>query len=111
MMMPPQQQQRDEIQRDLQATLAARRELGSEYDDHFLDALAEKLTAQAQRAVANAPRDQPPSNRLSRDQRAGVAICSLFFGIPIIAITVGNGPWYFLGAIALIGLINLLATR
>jgi hypothetical protein len=114
MMIPPQQQS-DEIKRDLQATLAARRELGTEYDDHFINALVEKLTAQVRQEVANAPRMQQPSNKLARDQRTGVAICSLIFGIPIIAITLGAGgafaPLYFLTAIGMIVLINVLAAR
>ena len=110
-MMTPPQQQSDEIKRDLQATLAARRELGTEYDDHFLNALAEKLTAQVRQEVARAPRAPESSNRLSRDQRTAVAICSLVFGIPIIAITMSGGLFYFLGGIAIIALVNLLASR
>ena len=110
MMVPP-QGQTDDIKRDLQATLAARRELGTEYDDHFLNALAEKLTAQVRQEVAQAPRTPEPSNKLSRDQRTAVAICSLIFGIPIIAISISGGGLYFLGAIALIALVNLLAAR
>lgn len=38
----------EDIRRDLQASLEARRELGPEYDQHFLDALVEKLTRQVQ---------------------------------------------------------------
>ena len=109
--MVPSQGQTDYIKRDLQATLAARRELGTEYDDHFLNALAEKLTAQVRQEVAQAPRTPEPSNKLSRDQRTAVAICSLVFGIPIIAISISGGALYFLGAIALIALVNLLAAR
>lgn len=110
-MMTPPQPQHDDIRRDLQATLAARRELGPEYDDHFLDALVEKLTAKVRQEVASAPRPAAPSNALSRDQRTGVAICSLIFGIPIIAIAASAGPLYFAGAIAMIVIINLLASR
>lgn len=109
--MVPSQGQTDDIKRDLQATLAARRELGTKYDDHFLNALAEKLTAQVRQDVAQAPRTPEPSNKLSRDQRTAVAICSLVFGIPIIAISISGGALYFLGAIALIALVNLLAAR
>jgi hypothetical protein len=29
----------DDLKRDVQATLVARRELGPEYDEHFIDAL------------------------------------------------------------------------
>lgn len=114
-MMTPPQQHPDEIKRDLQATLAARRELGTEYDDQFLTALVEKITTQARQEMANAPRAQQPSNKLARDQRTGIAICSLIFGIPIIAITLGAGgafaPLYFLTAVGMIVLINVLAAR
>ncbi|HEX8998165.1 MAG TPA: hypothetical protein VF812_19230 [Ktedonobacterales bacterium] len=110
-MMTPPQPQTEDIKRDLQATLAARRELGGEYDDHFLSALAEKLTAQARQEIANTPRPHEPSNRLSRDQRTGLAICSLIFGIPIIAISISAGPFYFIVAIGLIALLNVLASR
>lgn len=111
-MMTPPNQQNEDIRRDLQATLAARRELGTEYDEHFLDALVEKLTAKVRQEVTNAPRPAQPSSRLSRDQRTGLAICSLIFAIPIIAITIGaGGGLYFLGGIAMIVIINLLASR
>ncbi len=113
-MTTPPQQQSEDIRRDLQATLAARREMGTEYDDQFLDALVEKLSAQTRQDIATAPRPQQPSNMLSRDQRTGIAICSLIFGIPILAITLGGGafaPLYFLAAIGMIVLINVLAAR
>ena len=114
-MMTQPQQNSEEIKRELQATLAARRELGTEYDDHFISALAEKLTAQARQEIASAPHAQQPSNRLSQGQRKDVAICSLIFGIPIIAITVGAGgefaPIYFMTAVGMILLINVLAAR
>lgn len=113
-MMTAPQQHTDEIKRDLQATLSARRELGTEYDDQFLDALAEKLTAQARQEVANAQRAPQPSNKLSRDQRTGVAICSLIFGIPILGIALGGGvfaPLFFLVAVAMLVLLNIIAAR
>ncbi len=54
--MTPQSQQspqaaratQEDVRRDLQASLEARRELGPDYDDHFLDALVEKLNRQVQ---------------------------------------------------------------
>lgn len=109
-MMPP-QQSAEEVKRDVQATLAARRELGPEYDDHFLSQLAERLTAQVHREVANAPRIPAPSNKLSRDQRTAVAICSLIFAIPLVAISISGGPFYFIATLVMIALINVLASR
>jgi hypothetical protein len=77
----------EDIRRDLQASLEARRELGPEYDQHFLDALVEKLTRQVQA-------QQPPQAPVSSDQHAGeslaLAICSMIFGIPIVAIAGGQ---------------------
>ncbi len=110
-MMTPPQHSADETKRDVQATLAARRELGPEYDDHFLSQLVERLTAQVHREVANAPRASAPSNKLSRDQRTAVAICSLVFAIPLVAISIAGGPFYFVVTLAMIGLINVLAAR
>ena len=36
----------DEIKNELKTTLAARRGLGTEYDDHFVDAFLERLKGQ-----------------------------------------------------------------
>lgn len=110
-MMTPPHPNAEDTKRDIQATLAARRELGTEYDDHFLNALVEKLTAQVRQEVARAPRMPAPSSRLSRDQRTGLAICSLIFAIPLIAISMGGGLFYFASVVVMIILINLLASR
>lgn len=111
MMTPPQQHQTDDIRRDLQASLAARRELGTEYDEHFLNALVEKLSAQMRQEIATAPRPTAPSSKLSRDQRTGVAICSLIFGIPLIAIASTGGMPFILTVVAMIAIINFFASR
>lgn len=88
--------QSDDINRELQATLQARRELGTTaYDEHFIEALVEKLRAEARAAQPQHRDVGPPS-----DQRLALAICSLIFGIPLIAIASGN----------LIGLILVCAT-
>jgi hypothetical protein len=105
------QPQTEDIKRDLQATLAARHELGTSYDDQFLDALVEKLSAQVRQEIAQAPRVQRPSSTLSNDQRTGVAICSLIFGIPLFAIATTGGFPYILAIVAMIVLVNLLASR
>jgi hypothetical protein len=99
-----------ELQRELQATLSARRELGREYDDQFIERLVEKLTAQVQREVAQAPRPRSPA--LSSEQRTGIAICSLIFGIPLVAIAGGEvGPIGLIVAFVALVLINLAAGR
>ena len=72
---------REDIRRDLQASLEARRELGPAYDEQFLDALVEKLSRQMQ---------QTQERQVVKSENSGnalaLAICSLIFGIPIVAI-------------------------
>ena len=105
--MTPQPDTND-IKRELQATLSARRELGPDYDDQFIQRLAEKLTAQVQQEVARAPRPRPAG--LAPDQRTGIAICSLIFGIPLVAIAGGiaGGIGLIVAFVALV-LINFAA--
>lgn len=106
------QTNRSEIKREIQATMAARRELGPDYDDQFLDALVEKLARQTP-----APRAQPPklpqrSNALDAGQRLSLAICSLIFGIPLVAICGGiAGPVGIIVVCAAILGINFAASR
>ena len=110
-MMTPQSQQspqaaraaQEDIRRDLQASLEARRELGPGYDDHFLDALVEKLTRQVQQTQQK----QVVKSEHSEHSLA-LAICSLIFGIPIVAIAVGTaGPVGLIVACAMIVGVNL----
>ncbi len=91
--MTPQSQQsaqaeratQEDIRRDLQASLEARRELGPGYDDHFLDALVEKLNRQVQQT------QQTQVVKSEHSEHAlALAICSLIFGIPIVAIAAGT---------------------
>jgi len=106
------QSNRGEIKREIQATLAARRELGSEYDDQFLDALVEKLSRQSPAQRPQPPRLPQRSSALDSGQRLSLAICSLIFGIPLVAI--GGGIADLVGIIvvcaAILG-INFAASR
>ena len=98
----------DNLARDLQAALAAREELGPAYDEHIAQALADKIVAQVRRELADAPKPTPRG--LSRDQRTGLAICSLIFLIPLVAILGGMfGSWGAAGAIAAVLALNLLS--
>ncbi len=91
--MTPQSQQspqaaraaQEDIRRDLQASLEARRELGPGYDDQFLDALVEKLNRQMQQTQQT----HVDSGKRSENALA-LAICSLIFGIPFVAIAGGE---------------------
>ena len=91
--MTPQSQQspqaaratQEDVRRDLQASLEARRELGPDYDEHFLDALVEKLNRQVQQT-----QQRQVVKSKSSDNSLALAICSLIFGIPIVAIAGGE---------------------
>lgn len=107
-MSPMGPQQREDLQRDVQATLEAQRELGPGYDDHFVQSLTERMMAQVRQEMARVPAPKR-DNKLDRSQRTAVAVCSLIFGIPLVAITASN-PLTFIGVIAMIALINFFAT-
>lgn len=91
-----------DIKREIQATLAARRELGPDFDDHFLDRLVEQIKGESKAPVPAQPPGPPAHNALSADQRTAVAICSLLFGIPIVAITGAYGLAYLVFAMLMI---------
>jgi hypothetical protein len=100
----------EDVKREIQATLAARRELGPEYDEHFLDALVEKLTKQVA-TIRQAPPPAPPRDRFNAKQRNDLAIASLLFAIPLIAIAGGEvGVVGIAFACAAIVAVNLIAT-
>jgi hypothetical protein len=107
--LPPESQSdQHDLTREVQATLAARHELGPEYDDQFIQRLVERLTAQVRQEVARAPRAR--ASGLAPDQRTGVAICSLIFGIPLVAIAGGiAGPVGLAVAFVALVLINIAA--
>jgi hypothetical protein len=105
---PVPRQNPEDLKRELQATLAARHELGDAYDDQFIERLVERLTAQVRQEVALAPR--PRSTALSAKERVPIAICSLVFGIPLVAIGGGiAGPIGLVTAFLALVLINVAA--
>jgi hypothetical protein len=76
---------------ELSATLAARRELGPEYDTALVESLAERVEQVVQARVAAqqvaAPPPPPaPSMALSAGQRVAIAAISLGVAIPCMAI-------------------------
>lgn len=113
MMTPSQQQpQTDDIRRDLQASLEARRELGPGYDEHFLNALVEKLSASVRQQVASAPRPPAPARGLGPEQRVAIAICSMIFAIPLIAIAADAAQLAgVIAVVTMVALVNLFASR
>ena len=99
----------DDVKRDIQATLEARRELGPAYDEQFLDALVEKITRQ----VAQARQPQPPAhNSFTAKQRSELALGSLVFAIPLIAIAGGEAQlWGIAFVCAAIAAVNFIAAK
>lgn len=69
---------------EARATLAARRELGEEFDEQLVDAFVEKVER----------RLEPRLRKPARDERGRgsfeLAICSLIFGIPLSGIAAGT---------------------
>ncbi|MFF2547759.1 hypothetical protein ACFVUY_35070 [Kitasatospora sp. NPDC058063] len=89
----------DELRRDLDATLQARKELGKEYEDALVDSfmkrLDARLDARVERSVAQRLDDyEPRSPHRGQSRRSGwgkrsntgLAVTSLVLGIPLTAI-------------------------
>ena len=94
---------------DLQAALAARRELGEELEPHVIDSFVERIERRIdERVNSRAPvRQERPA-----DHALALAIVSLCVSIPLIAIA--GGTVGLAGVIAVciaIVLVNLVYTR
>jgi hypothetical protein len=92
-----------ELKRELAATLAARRELGPEFDAHLADAFVETVTARLNAHLAAMQRQlqrATPHEAPSHDQRLGLAIVSIVMLIPLVAIVLGASAG--LGGLALL---------
>lgn len=98
-----------EVKRDIQAALAARNELGPEYDEHFAQVLTETIMQQVRQEVGKAPRSHA---MLSSGQRTAVAIVSVvfLFGLPVSFHDVTLIPVLIICALAALG-INFAASR
>lgn len=109
-MSPMSPQQREDVQRDVAATLEARRELGPGYDDHFVQSLTERMMAQVRHEMARTPAaPKNNGNKLSPGHRLALAICSLGCGIPLIAIAGAYSSIALFAVIVMIALVNLFA--
>jgi hypothetical protein len=103
----------DEVRKDLRAAVAARQELGPEYENEIIDSFLEKLDARdVQRRVGSLP-EPAPRRHPSRETDPGglaLAIVSIVAAIPITAIAAGMiGPFGVL--IAWIGLVSINVAR
>lgn len=88
----------DELRRDLDATLQARKELGKEYEDALVDSFVKRLDARldarVERSVAERMDDYEPRSNRGHQRRpgwgkrsgTGLAVTSLVLGIPLTAI-------------------------
>jgi hypothetical protein len=89
----------DEIERELRATLSARREVGPDYDDHLIESFMQKLN---QRALA-APAPQPSTGHgPTPNQRLALGIVSLVFLVPLAAVTISDGGLLAFGIICFV---------
>lgn len=85
-----------ETRRDIEAALAARRELGPEYDESIAAGLAERIDELVAIRLADSRADvserqlDREDERSSRTQRFVLGIISLGAGIPVTAISATN---------------------
>lgn len=77
-----------DLRHDVEAALAGRREMGSQYDEHFAAALVERMMRELydvegrRRAALRVP---------SATQRLILAVSSLVFGLPLVFIAAMTG--------------------
>ncbi|MFL6136649.1 MAG: hypothetical protein ACJ74O_02485 [Frankiaceae bacterium] len=75
-----------DLRKDAAAALAARHELGPEYDQHLVDSFADRIEAAVARRASG-----PPAREPRRSDRLAVYGMTLAFGIPLTAIAGGIG--------------------
>jgi hypothetical protein len=80
----------DEMRKDLRAAVAARQDLGAEYEPEIIDGFLDKLDQRAVARYGQAPQPvapRPPSGKGESDPGGlALAIVSVVAGIPITAI-------------------------
>lgn len=68
----------DELERELRATLAARREVGPTYDDHLIEAFMQKLNQQLVVASSHQPEQQEmPAQEERRGRGAAISLLTM----------------------------------
>ena len=100
-----------ETREELEATLAARSELGAAHDAHLIDGFIERLDARlAERKPARPPKAVDPT--ATAGMRFALTIVSLIAGIPItaIALTQSGLPALVVGWAGIV-LVNLFYAR
>jgi hypothetical protein len=103
-----------ELRRDVEAALAARRELGVEYEDQIAAGLAERIDELVAIRLADSRADvserqlDREDERSSRTQRFVLGIISLGAGIPVTAISATNTePGLFGVAVSWAGIVGV----
>jgi len=103
-----------ETRRDIEAALAARRDLGPEYDESIAAGLAERIDELVAIRLADSRADvserqlDREDERASQRQRFVLGIVSIGSGIPVTAITSGSVPMMAVGWLGIVG-VNLAA--
>ena len=77
----------EHVRSDLEATIAARRELGAELEPQLIDGFVERLEKRLEERVGKQPK---PHDAADRTRSFVLAIVSLGTGIPITAIAAGT---------------------
>ncbi|WUI02982.1 hypothetical protein OHR68_14600 [Spirillospora sp. NBC_00431] len=101
---------------DLKAALAARRELGPDYDDAFIETVVDRIEETLDARTAPAPEPRPRARlrpaaehlRGDRDHSLAMAVLSLLAAIPLSAISAINaglpGLLFTLAAIVVVNI-------
>ncbi|WP_395295912.1 hypothetical protein ACF9IK_22360 [Kitasatospora hibisci] len=103
----------DELRRDLDATLQARKDLGKEYESELVDSflarldsrLDARLDSRVERRVAERMEDYGPAPHLRHHRgfgRSKLPLASLVLGIPLTAIATDGGNGGFSGLMGLV---------
>jgi hypothetical protein len=114
----PVQRASDETMRDAQAALAARMELGPEYNEHVAEGLAERVEQLAALRAGELRYEAEVANTTSRQDQSGrtrqfvLGIVSLTVGVPITAIAATNTDPGLLGvAVSWLGIVGVNAVH
>ncbi|MFG2089885.1 MULTISPECIES: hypothetical protein [unclassified Spirillospora] len=101
---------------DLTAAMAARRELGPDYDEAFIETVVDRIQEALDARTTASPRPRfgpvPEPGRGGRDHSLAMAVLSLLAAIPLSAIAVVHaGLPGLVTALAAIVLVNVTYTR
>ena len=102
-----------QMRRDVEAALAARRELGPEYDDHVAAGLADRIDELVairladQRGEVSERQAEREDERSGRTQRFVLGMVSVGCGIPVTGIIAGTDSGLVAMAVAWAGIVGV----